>query len=207
MTKGLLITLLSLTTLSAFGQQDSLKQFVILTFEMDRNKDSHGRFVYYWIAELEKYEEVNEYKDPIIYSMFLHEFYSRNQLDSCCIGKTAYPFYFFQGDNFDFPQGYSEYLTGLRKLIKDNRVQIQKINKNWKDNYKETVTVYGTAVRGQLCKCINGGDSLLKQGDPVSFPKGKFEIIKDYWTDDKRILLFKDFSQMEFTNTDYRSSK
>jgi hypothetical protein len=74
MTKRLLLLLLTLTTLKTFGQQDSLKQFVILTFEMDRNKDSHGKFVYYWIAELEKYEKVDEYKDPTIYSLFLYNF-------------------------------------------------------------------------------------------------------------------------------------
>jgi len=207
MTKRLLILIFTLTTLTTFAQQDSLKQFVILTFEMDRNKDSHGTFVYYWVAELEKYEKVNEYKDPIIYSLFLHNFYSRNQLDSCCLGKTSYPFNFFRGDNLDFPKNYDEYLSGLRKLVKDNRVLIQKITKNWKNNYKETVTVYATAVRGQVCKCINGGDRLLKPGDNLSFPKGKFEIIKDYLTEDKRILLFKDFSQMDFVNTDYRTSK
>ena len=207
MTKRLLIPLLTLTTLTTFAQQDSLKQFVILTFEMDRNKDSHGTFVYYWIAELEKYEKVNEYKDPTIYSLFLHEFYSRNQLDSCCLGKTVYPFDFFKGDNFEFPGNYSEYLSELRKLVKDNRVEIQKINKNWKDNYKETVTIYGTAVRGPVCKCINRGNRYVKTGDIISFPKSKFEIIKDYWTDDKRILIFYDFSAMDFSNTDYRASK
>ncbi|MBS1508289.1 MAG: hypothetical protein JSS79_16740 [Bacteroidetes bacterium] len=207
MTKRLLIIFLSLTTFKAFGQRDSLKQFVILTFEMDRNKDSHGTFVYYWIAELEKYEKVDEYKEPIIYSLFLHEFYSRNQLDSCCLGKKSYPFYFFQGDNFDFPKNYSEYLSGLRKLTKDNRVLIQKINKNWKDNYRETVTVYGTAVCGQLCKCINAGDRLLRPGDMMGFPKGEFEVLKDFWTKDKRILIFKDFSQMNFVNSDYRTGK
>ncbi len=99
---------------------------------------------------------------------------------------------------FEFPKNYSEYLSGLRKLIK---------NKNWKDNYRETVTVYGTAVRGQVCKCVNGGKRLLKAGDEVSFPKGKFEVVKGYWTVDKRILTFYDFSKMEFTNTDYRTSK
>ena len=202
MTKKVLILLLTLTTLNAFGQQDSLKEFVILTFEVDRNKDSHGTSVYYWIAELEKYEKVDEYKEPTIYTLFLHEFYSRNQLDSCCLNRTVYPFDFFQG-NFEFPKNYSEYLNGLRKIVKDHRVLIQKISKNWKDNYKETVTVYGTPVRGQVCKCVNAGSRILKPGDAVSFPKGEFQVIKDYRTDDKGMLIFKDFSTMSFVNTDY----
>jgi hypothetical protein len=203
----LIILILTISSIKAFSQQDSTKEYVVLTFEMDRNKDMHGTFVYYWVAELEKYEKVNEYKEPIMYSIFLQEFYSRNQLDSCCLGKTSYPFYIVQGDDFDFPDNYSEYLGGLRKIIKDNRVKIQEIMKVWKDNYKETITVYGTAVRGQLCKCNNGGDRLLKPGDPISFPKGKFEIIPGFWTSDKRIIIFKDFSELEFTNTDYRSRK
>lgn len=200
MTTRLSILLLALTTLNSFGQEDSLKQFVVLTFEVDRNKDSHGKSTYYWIAELEKYEKVDEYKEPIIYSLFLDEFFSRNQLDSCCSGRTVYPFDFFQGDNFEFPKDYGEYLRSLRKTIKNNRVLIQKISKNWKDNYKETVVVYGTAVRGQVCKCINGGNRILKPGDQVSFPSGQFQIVDDYWTKDKGILIFKDFSDMQFEN-------
>jgi len=201
MTTRLLILLLALTTLNSFGQQDSLKQFVVLTFEIDRNKDSHGKSIYYWIAELEKYEKVDEYKEPTIYSLFLDEFYSRNQLDSCCLGRTVYPFDFFQGDNFEFPKDYSEYLNGLRKTIKDNRVLIQRIKKNWKDNYKETVIVYGTAVRGQLCRCINGGNRIIEPGHQVSFPKGQFQVLQDFWTKDKGILMFKDFSNLQFENT------
>jgi hypothetical protein len=205
--KRFTIILLLLSSIKAFPQQDNGREFVILTFEMDRNKDSHGTFVYYWIAELEKYEKVDEYKEPIIYSIFLHEFYSHNQFDSCCLGKRSYPFDFFQGDNFEFPENYSDYLNGLRKLTKDNRIKIQEIKKIWKDDYKETVTVYGTAVRGQLCICINGGQRLINTGDQISFPKGKFEVIPDFWTDEKRILIFHDFSGMNFVNTDYRTGK
>lgn len=174
---------------------------------MDRNKDMHGTFVYYWVAELEEYEKVDEYKEPIVYSIFLHEFYSRNQLDSCCLGKTSYPFNYFKGNNFDFPENYSQYLKNLRELVKHNRVKLQVIRKVWKNNYKETVTVYGTAVRGNLCQCQNGLDSYLKAGDRISFPQGNFEIIEDYWTNDKQILLYKDFSNFNFMNTAYRSYK
>src|SRR5260370_29519451 len=180
MTTGLLILALTLTTLSASGQQDSSKQFLILTFEQDRNWDSHGTSVYYWIAELEKHGKTNEYKEPVIYTLFLHEFYSRNQLDSCCLNRTVYPFDFFQGDNFEFEKNYSEYLTGLRTMVKENRVLLQKTVKNWKDNHKETIIVYGTAVRGQVCKCVNAGNRILKPGDEVSFPKCQFQIIIDY---------------------------
>jgi len=205
--KQFTIILLFLSSIKAFSQQDNVKEFVILTFEMDRNKDSHRTFVYYWIAELEKYEKVDEYKEPTIYSVFLHEFYSRNQFDSCCLGKRSYPFDFFQGDNFEFPENYSDYLDELRKLIKNNRIKIQEIKKTWKHDYKETLSVYGTAVRGQLCKCINGGQRLIKIGDQISFPKGKFEVIPDFWTNEKRILIFYDFSAMNFVNTDYRMGK
>ena len=88
-------------------------------------------------------------------------------------------------------------------MVKENRVLLQKTVKNWKDNHKETIIVYGTAVRGQVCKCVNAGNRILKPGDEVSFPKGQFQIVMDYWTKDKWILTFKDFSKMEFENTDY----
>lgn len=98
---------------------------------MDRNKDSHGKFIYYWIAELKKYEKVDEYKEPEIYSIFLHEFYSSDQLESCCLGKTSYPYSYFTNSKFDFPENYSEYLNSLRDLVKNNRRKIQVIKKQW----------------------------------------------------------------------------
>jgi len=174
---------------------------------MDRNKDSHGTFIYYWIAELEKYEKVDEYKEPKIYSLFLHEFYGSEQLESCCLGKVSYPFTMTTATEFKFPENYTEYLTGLRESFKNNRQKIQVIKKKWKDGYKEKVTVYATAVRGKLCECEFGGNTYLTKGDRISFPKGNYEIIKNYLTKEKRILLFKDFSDFEFANTDYRTGK
>ena len=204
--KAVLIFLL-LISFSGFTQNLTEKEFVILTFEMDRNKDSHGTFIYYWIAELEKYEKVDEYKEPKIYSLFLHEFYGSEQLESCCLGKISYPYTMTTGTEFNFPENYSEYLTELRELVKKNREKIQVIKKEWKDGYKEKVTVYATAVRGKLCECEFGGNTYLTKGDRISFPKGNYEIIKNYLTKEKRILLFKDFSDFNYSNTDYRTGK
>ena len=58
--------------------------------------------------ELEKYEKVDEYKEPKIYSLFLHEFYGSDQLESCCIGKVSYPYTMTTGTEFNFPDNYSE---------------------------------------------------------------------------------------------------
>ena len=196
-----------LISFSGFTQNLTEKEFVILTFEMDRNKDSHGTFIYYWVAELEKYEKVDEYKNPIIYSVFLHELESSDQLESCCIGKTSDPFTYTTASEFNFPENYVEYLTELRELVKENSQKIQVIKKEWKDGYKEKITVYATAVRGKLCECEFAGDRYLTTGDRISFPKGNYEIIKNYLTKEKRILLFKDFSNFDYSNTDYRTGK
>jgi hypothetical protein len=194
------LTILLLISFGGFSQNLTEKEFVILTFEIDRNKDSHGTFSYYWVAELEKHEKVDEYKEAKIYSIFLHEIYGSEQLESCCLGKVSYPFTMTTGTEFNFPENYSEYLTNLRKLVKDNRKKIQVINKKWKDNYKEKVTVYATTVKGKLCLCEFGGKVILKTGDLISFPKGEFKIIDNYWNDNKNILLFKDFSTFEYGN-------
>lgn len=204
--KVALIVLL-LICFSGFTQNLIEKEFVILTFEMDRNKDSHGTFIYYWIAEFENYEKVDEYKEPKIYSLFLHEFYGSEQLEFCCLGKVSYPYTMTKGTEFNFPKNYSEYLTDLRELVKNNREKIQVIKKEWKDGYKEKVTVYATTVRGKLCECKFGGDTYLTKGDRISFPKGNYEIIKNYLTSEKRILLFKDFSDFNYSNTDYRTGE
>lgn len=208
MIKNLIALIFILTCGKIFSQDNSEKDFVILTFEMDRNKDSHGKFIYYWIAELKKYEKVDEYKEPEIYSIFLHEFYSSDQLESCCLGKTSYPYSYFTNSKFDFPENYSEYLNSLRDLVKNNRRKIQVIKKQWEKNHKETVTVYATPLRGKLCVC-ECGDNLYdaEKGSKISFPKGNFTVIENYLTEEKRILLFKDFSKFNFTNTAYRTGK
>lgn len=168
---------------------------------MDRNKDSHCTSVHYWVAELEKYEKVDEYKKPIFYSIFLSEIYGSEQLESCCLGKKSYPYTMTTETEFNFPENHSEYLTELRELVKKNRRKIQVIKKEWKNNYKEKVTVYATAVRGKLCECEFGGDIILTKGSRISFPKGNFEIIEHYLTDEKWILLFNDFSGFIYGNT------
>ena len=196
-----------LTCGKTFSQDNSEKDYVILTFEMDRNKDSHGKFIYYWITELEKYEKVDEYKEPEIYSIFLQEFYSSDQLESCCLGKTSYPYSFYTTSKFDFPENYSEYLNGLRELVKKNRRKLQVIKKQWKQNHNETVTVYATPLRGKLCVCECGDNDYEQKGNKISFPKGNFTVIENYLTEEKGILLFKDFSKFNFTNTSYRTGK
>jgi hypothetical protein len=137
----------------------------------------------------------------------MHEFYGNDQLESCCAGERSYPYIVTTETNYDFPDGYSDYLTELRELVKDNRIKLQTIKKVWKDNYKETITVYGTALRGNLCKCEFGGNRFLETGDQISFPTGNYEVLENYWKDDKNIMLFYDFSEFEYGNTDYRTGK
>ncbi len=203
MKNTIIIIFLLLISFSGFTQNLTEKEFVVLTFEMSRNKGQHKNYVYtyYWIAELEKYEKADEYKEPKIYSLFLNEFYGSEQLESCCLGKVSYPYTMTTGTEFNFPKNYDTYLNNLRKLVKDNRKEIQVINKKWKDNHKEKVTVYATTVKGKLCVCEYGGDVILKTGDLISFPKGEFKIIDTFWNDNKNILLFKDFSTFEYGNT------
>ena len=156
---SIFLIILLLISFSGFTQNLTEKEFVILTFEMDRNKDSHGTFIYYWVAELEKYDKIDEYKELKIYSLFLHEFYGSEQLASCCLGKVSYPYTTTTGTEFNFPENYSEYLTELRELVKNKRQKIQVIKKEWKEGYKEKVTVYATTVRGKLCECEFGGNT------------------------------------------------
>ncbi|OEY71718.1 hypothetical protein [Salegentibacter salarius] len=207
MKNKLILLVLLLTSLNGLTQEPTEKEFVILTFEMDRNKDSHGTFVYYWIAELEKYEKVDEYKEPKISSLFLHEFYGSEQLESCCLGKVSYPYTMTTETEFNFPDNYSDYLTDLRALVKKNRKKIQVIKKEWQEGYREEVRVYATAIRGKLCECEFGGNTYLTTGDQINFPKGEYEVLDDFLTKDKNILLFKDFSAFDFSNTDYRTGK
>lgn len=203
MKNTVILLILLLLSLNGFAQNLTEKEFVILTFESDRNKGLHKNttYTYYWVATLEKHEKSNDYKEPRIFSLFLYDFFGSEQLESCCLGKVSYPFTLTTGTEFNFPENYSDYLSDLRKLIKNNRKKIQVIKKKWKEGYKEKVTVYATAVRGELCECEFGGDRYLTKGDQISFPKGNYEILQNYLTKEKGILLFKDFSDFDFANT------
>ena len=203
MKNTIILILLLLVSFSGFTQTLAEKEFVVLTFEMSRNKGPHKNtiYTYYWITELEKYKKANEYKEPKIYSLFLNEFYGSEQLESCCSGKVSYPYTMTTGTEFNYPENHKTYLSDLRELVKENRKQIQVINKKWKDNHKEKVTVFATTVKGTICECEYGGDIILKTRDLISFPKGEFKIINNYWDDNKNILLFKDFSTFEYGNT------
>ena len=191
------------STFSGFTQNLTEKEFVVLTFEKIRNKGQHANqvYTYYWVAELEKHENVDEYKDPKIFSLYLNEIYGSEQLKSCCLGNTSYPYTMTTETKFNFPENYASYLKNLRKLIKDNREKIQVVKKRWKNNYKEKITVFATTVKGKLCVCEYGGDTILETGDLISFPKGELKIIDTFWNDNKSILLFKDFSSFECENT------
>jgi hypothetical protein len=92
-------------------------------------------------------------------------------------------------------------------MVQNNRKKLQTIKKEWKDNHKETITVYGTVLRGKLCKCEFGGDRYITTGDQISFPTGEYELIENYWTEDKYNILFYDFAEFEYGNTDYRTNK
>ena len=72
MKNTIIIRFLLLISFSGFTQNLTKKEFVILTFEMSRNKGQHKKHVYtyYWIDKLEKYEKIDEYKEPKIYSLF-----------------------------------------------------------------------------------------------------------------------------------------
>jgi hypothetical protein len=207
MVRIILILGFLISHLTTFGQESEERDYIFLTFELDRNKDMHGTFIYYWVAELDKYDKVDEYKEPEIYSIFLHEFFGNDQLESCCLGKNSDPYTVTTATSYDFPENYSAYLGELRDMVQNNRKKLQTIKKEWKDNHKETITVYGTVLRGKLCKCEFGGDRYITTGDQISFPTGEYELIENYWTEDKYNILFYDFAEFEYGNTDYRTNK
>lgn len=165
---------------------------------MDRNKDSHGTSVYYWVAEIDTTEHE---MIPEIYSIYLHEFYSSDQYENCCANKEFDPYSYTAASEFDFPKNYSNYLTELKEQIRSNRIKLQVIKKEWKENHKEKIIVYGTALKGKLCECEFGGRYFLNKGDRISFPKGKYEIVEDYWTNEKALLIYKDFFDFHYSNT------
>ena len=189
---------------NVYGQSQEKKHYVVLTFEMDRNKDMHGTFVYYWIAEIDTAKQIHELE---LHPLFLHDFTSRDQVDSCCSGKPSLIFAVTSESTFDFSKDYHNNLEELRKLVKQNRKNIQTIKKSWPNNYKEEIRVYATPITGSLCECKMIDDWSSTYKGKVFMPKEAFKIDRTFWARSEKSLFGKDFSVFEYVNSDYRTNK
>jgi hypothetical protein len=199
--KNLAALFLILFSIKGFSQNTDVRKLVVLTFEIEENMSSHPDTRYYWVAELNSLENLDDYEKELFYPIYLREGYSSNQLENCCLGNLSYPFNLYVDDKFEFPKDYSQNLENTRKLIKDNRQQIQIIKKRWSGKFKEKITVYATAVIGTLCECEYGGKTYVDAGNQISFPNGIFrpldldlKLARNNWK-------YKDFSNFQYSNT------
>lgn len=189
---------------NVYGQKQEEKNYVVLTFEMDRNKDMHGTYVYYWIAEIDTANQKDELE---FHPLFLHSFTSSDQVETCCSGKPSLIFALTTESKFDYRVGYLDDLEELRKLVKMNRKNIQTIKKSWPNNYKEEVRVYATPITGSLCECEMIDEWTNTYKGKVFMPEEAFRINSTFWAKGNNSIIGKDFSGFEYINSDYRTNK
>ena len=201
---GIIFFLFTFHTDKLYGQDSIMNAYVVLTFEMDRNKDTHGTFIYYWIAEVDSISQASGLQ---LKPFFLHEFYTSDQLETCCSGKPSLMFAYTTESKFEYKDGYLEDLESLRKLVKQNRRIIQKIKKSWSNNYKEEVRVYATPINGNLCACEMIDDWSNSYEGNVFLANDGFKINNAFWSKEMKMLIREDFSNFDFVNSDYRTNR
>jgi hypothetical protein len=197
------ITLFLLIFIQNFVFAQNQNEFLILTYEVEQNNYAYRAYKYYGVAELHKYDNMDEYKKPIIHTIFLHDFYGKDELliDFCSNidsekNKTK------ELSSFQFPENYNEYLTNILELIKTNREVLQVINKKWNELYNEQTTIYGTVVKGNLYSCEIKDFDYPDSTTRFSFPIGDFEIIKDFFKYKNGFIKLTDFTEFDHLNLD-----
>lgn len=186
-----------------FAQQD---QFLIITYEIDRNKDMHGTFVYFWTTPI---DSVNDNGLDLL-PVYIHDFYSSDSYSKCCHGDSIDFIIATTETRYDFNEDYLQQKEYLFDLVDDNRILIQTIKKRWEKGYKETIRVFATPVLGQFCYCQVFGRSLnsTNEREAIYLPNKGFKILNNFWTTEKgSIAKYWDYSRINPENSEYRTPK
>ena len=173
-----------------YSQNASVFKYVVITYEIDRNRDNHDKKQYYWIVPNDSISSGNELKKKPLYI----DSFSKNSFDSCYNGSDIYLFSINTETKFDFDKDYIQEIDNLKEIISKNKKKVQTYCKKWKQgNYKETVTVYITPITGDFCSCKNLG-TIDESNNIIMLPKKAFKLNDSFWKSSKA----KDISRIDF---------
>ena len=147
MKKVINIFLFFLVCFEALSQSAS-KEYVVITFEDHFKISQHGTETYFWIIPVDSISTSSSSLSRLFVSNF-----STNNLQDCCAGGPVDPILVTEVSNFKLDDKYLLNLESLRQLILHDRKKLQRITKKWESGQEETVRVYATAIKGDLCQC------------------------------------------------------
>ncbi len=198
------IVILLLFTINTLAQPNS---FVVITFEVDRNKDMHGTFVYNWIITV---DSIKTGQSLVLYPVYLINNYASNDFQNCCDGKPIDLYTYTTATKFEFTDNYQSFKQQLRELVFKHRKAVQTITKTWNKGYREVTKVYATPIAGEFCQCKAYGRSLnfTAGRDILYLPNQNTSLLETFWgTDKAEMVRYFDYSQFDYRNSEYRTSK
>jgi hypothetical protein len=185
-----------------FAQIQNEKEYVVVTFEMSKNK-VHRMLSYYWIIPV---DSINSEKILPIYSLYLYPYFDKSELEECCRGGVINVLESNGNDTVSFNNEYHISLKQLNELVFINRKKIQTIKHNWYNpKFEETVQIYITPITGDFCYCMQKFSSLIKnyfQEGVVLLPLFNFKYNSNFWkTKMQTKIEYFDFYDFKYVNT------
>ncbi len=177
--------------------QQSTSEYVVITYEIDRNKDQHPTKSYYWIAPVDSLISQNDLKK---YPLYFDEF-SKDDLKDCKENKDLLLFTLVSKEDFNIDNEIKSDINNLKNIIKDNRKKVKQIVKKWANGYKEKIKIYATPIKGDFCfSNLSSNDvKMINYKGLVYLPIGNFSFNKAFFETAK----YKEIKYGDYISDDY----
>lgn len=184
MKKILLSLLLILTINNSIHCSD---KYIIFKYKVHYSVEPKKSYkTYYWIASIDSIKSAKF----CIYPLYPSVIYSKDNLDSCMLGKKINVFTHSEESNFNFPDNYGNKVDSLVKFIDDKSIKIQTITNRWEnkkgkwEKKRETkIEVYAVPVCGNFCNCLNENkrNNIVFFSSKIYLLLDSFYLYNEFW--------------------------
>jgi hypothetical protein len=177
--------------------QDTLQNYIIITYENSFALKGHGMKTYNWILPE---RELSYYNDYSLYRVLINSQY-KSLMQDCIDKKPFAPSVVKDDESFILDSARFAVIDNLQMIIKQKRRKIQWITKEITTGQIEYINIYATPVSGIFC---HGTFHPLAQintkysGD-VYLPYASFQYNSLFWVNEKaKYLLSSDFLTLNY---------
>lgn len=181
--------------------QESTAEYVVITYEVDRNKDNHPAKNYYWIVPVDSLMANNNIKK---YPLYFDEF-SKDDLKDCRENKDLLLFTLVSKEDFNIDNNIKSDIHNLKGIIKSNRKKVTRVVKKWSNGYKEKITIYATPIKGDFCfsNLSSNDEKMINYKGLVYLPVGSFSLNESFFETAK----YKEVKYGDYISTNYINSQ
>jgi len=180
--------------------QKSSSEYIIITYEIDRNKDQHPAKDHYWITPVDSLKGNKDFKK---YPLYFDEF-SKGDLKDCRENKDLLLFTLVSKEDFNIDNKIKSDIENLKNIVKNNRRKISRIVKKWDNGYKEKITIYATPIKGDFCfsNLSSNDEKLINYKGLVYLPTGNFSFNESFFETAKyKEIKFGDYISSNYINS------